>query len=69
MSSDFKIDVRPSVSSEWPWTAYLLRWDGDEWRTEAAEDGDTRDEAVTELQAQSHDARRCGEVAAHGPTD
>lgn len=56
----FRIDVRPSVSPQWAWTAYLLRWDGSEWRTEAAEDGDTRDEAVGELRAQSRDARRCG---------
>jgi hypothetical protein len=53
----YKIDVLPSSSPEWAWTAYLLRWDGTGWMTEAGEDGDTRDEAIAELQTQNRQAR------------
>lgn len=41
----------------WPFTAHLEWWDGDEWRYEAAEDGDTAEEAVAELRSLRRRAR------------
>lgn len=57
MPERYKIEVRPSTSPEWEWTAYLLRWDGTGWMTEAGEDGDTREEAIAELRASNRQAR------------
>jgi hypothetical protein len=58
MSRNWRITVRRNGSDHnWPWTAWLERWDGTEWRGEDAEDGDTREEAVAELQATNPRAR------------
>jgi hypothetical protein len=56
-ATKYRIDVRSSDNPNWAWTAYLMHWDGTEWRMEDAEDGDTQAEAIQELKASNLQAR------------